>query len=397
MSVTGPGPLRIAIVAGETSGDQLGGGLMRCLMEIASGSNRQIEFVGVGGVEMILAGLQSLVPLTELAVNGFVEPIRKLPFLLGLLRRVEKLCVETHVDVFIGVDFNVFNLLLESRLKRRDIRTVHYVSPSVYAWRRGRAKKISRSADLLLALYPFEAVYYQGMPIRVVHVGHPLAGSIPEDAGSDAARREARHQLGIDGSARVVALLPGSRRSEVRLMAEPFFRAARLIAADASTVFVVPCVRPELGELFEAFYAEFNDLRIVRYEGNARLALIACDGALVKSGTGTLEATCIGRPMVVSYRLGAWSYKLAKLLIRSPFVALPNILAGHAVVPELLQDDASPENLARALLDEMRRVKEGGDLLAQLRTLRNALVVGVGANMESARAVMDLVDRGQTA
>lgn len=388
-------PLRLAIVAGETSGDQLGGGLMRSIHALARRSGRSVEFLGIGGADMGAAGLDSLVPLNQLAVNGFVEPLRKLPFLLTLLRRLERLCLESRVDAFIGIDFNVFNLLLESRLRKRGIRTVHYVSPSVYAWRRGRARRLARSTDLLLALYPFEPAYYRGLPIRVVHVGHPLADAIPEEAGSAAARAEARKQLGIvegpDEKLRVVALLPGSRRSEVALMAEPFFAAATIMAAQAPTVFVLPCVRPELAPLFDDYVRRYPGLRCIRYEGNARQALVACDGALVKSGTGTLEATCIGRPMVVSYRLGPWSYRLARLLVHTRFVALPNILADRAVVPELLQDDATPEKLAAALLDEIRRGQEGGALLAELRMLRNALRTGDGANMEAARAVMELV------
>lgn len=385
-------PLRLGIVAGETSGDQLGAGLIRSLQRLMQESGSTIEFVGVGGTEMESAGLKSLVPISALAVNGFVEPVRRLPELWHVLRHVEKTCVAHSVDAFIGVDFNVFNLLLERRLKSAGIRTVHYVSPSVYAWRRGRAKRLAKSAGLLLSLYPFEAAYYEGLPLRVAHVGHPLAQSIPVDAGSPTARAAARRELGIAETSRVVALLPGSRRTEVELMAGSFFGAANLIDQDARTTFVLPCVRPELGALLDGLLREHRSLNVVRYNGNARLALAACDGALVKSGTGTLEATCIGRPMVVSYRLGPWSYRLAKLLVHTRFVALPNILADRAVVPELLQDDATPENLAAALLRELEAVASGGTLLAELRALRNALAVGEGADMEAARAVLSLVE-----
>jgi lipid-A-disaccharide synthase len=386
----------LGIVAGETSGDQLGAGLMRSLHHLAQKSGQTVEFVGVGGADMEAAGLKSVVPISALAVNGFVEPVRKLPELWRLLRRLQDTCLSASVDAFVGVDFNVFNLLLERRLKSAGIRTVHYVSPSVYAWRRGRARRLADSADLLLALYPFESAYYQGLPLQVVHVGHPLAQTIAADAGSDAARAAARRELGIDSGCRVIALLPGSRRSEVELMAGSFFAAAELIDKDAPTTYVLPCVRPELSPLFVRLLAEHQSLRVVRYNGNARLALTACDGALVKSGTGTLEATCIGRPMVVSYRLGPWSYRLAKRLVHTPFVALPNILGGRAVVPELLQDDATPENLAAALLAELKSVRSGGTLLAELRVLRNALAVGEGADVEAAKAVLSLLQSDRT-
>lgn len=384
--------LRIGIIAGEMSGDQLGGGLMQAMHQQAAAGDLQVEFIGIGGDNMQRAGLKPLAPLSDLSVNGFVEPLLALPRLLRLLRMVERACLDERVDAFIGIDFNVFNLLIERRLKRRGITTIHYVSPSVYAWRRNRARRMARSTDLLLALYPFEPAFYDGLPIRVVCVGHPLAQGIPADAGSPAARAAARRELGIDDAARVIALLPGSRRGEVRLMAGRFFAAAVLINESQPTTFVLPCVRPELQAVLDAELAPFASLQLVRYDGNARKALAACDGALVKSGTGTLEATCIGRPMVVSYRMGPMSYQLAKRLIRTPFVALPNILAGRAVVPELLQDDASPERLAETLLAQISGVNQGSALLDQFRELRNALVIGEGADMEAARAVLTFLD-----
>lgn len=238
-------PVRLGIVAGETSGDQLGGGLMRALATLFAAEGRSVEFIGIGGDEMTAAGLQSLVPFASLSVNGFVEPLRKLPFLLRTLRRVTDQCMTSRVDAFIGVDFNVFNLLIERRLQKHGIPTIHYVSPSVYAWRRGRTRSLARSTDLLLTLYPFEPAFYRDLPIQAVCVGHPLAQLIGASAGSPAARVEARAELGIDEQTALVALLPGSRRSEIRLMAPVFIAAARILHRDLGASFVLPCVRRE--------------------------------------------------------------------------------------------------------------------------------------------------------
>lgn len=380
-------PVRLGIVAGETSGDQLGGGLMRSLTALFAAEGRSVEFVGIGGDEMTAAGLTSLVSFASLSINGFVEPLRKLPFLLRTLRLVVDQCILRQVDAFIGVDFNVFNLLIERRLRKRGVPTVHYVSPSVYAWRQGRTRSLARSTDLLLTLYPFEPAFYRDLPIQAVCVGHPLAQSIGPSAGSALARLDARTELGVANDARLVALLPGSRHSEIRLMAPVFIAAARILQRDLGATFLIPCVRKELEPLLLSMLDANNDVDIRLLVGNARKALAACDGALVKSGTGTLEAMCIGRPMVVSYKLGPWSYQLARRMIRTPFVALPNILAGRSLVPEFLQDDATPENLATALAREMQTAIDDPEYLHRFRTLRESLALGGGADVEAGRAV----------
>ena len=380
-------PVRLGIVAGETSGDQLGGGLMRELSARYAAQGRALQFSGIGGTEMCAAGLQSLAPLESLAVNGFVEPLKRLPALLKLLGRVADHCRSVPVDAFIGIDFNVFNLLLERQLHRAGLPTVHYVSPSVYAWRRGRTRALARSTDLLLTLYPFEPAFYSGLAVKAVCVGHPLASVIPVSSGGSDARRAARKQLDVGLEATLVALLPGSRRAEIVLMTPLFLDAAKILHEKTGAIFVLPCVRPELGPLLESLLAGYPDLPVRLVHGNAREALTAADGALVKSGTGTLEAMCIGRPMVVSYRLGRWSYQLARRLVRTPFVALPNILAGEAVVPELLQDAATPARLAESLLHEMQRAVDEPEYLDRFRVLHESLVIGGGANQEAAKVV----------
>ena len=394
MIVQATQPVRLGIVAGETSGDQLGGGLMRSLTALFAAEGRSVEFIGIGGDEMSAAGLESLASFASLSVNGFVEPLRKLPFLLRTLRHVVDQCILRGVDAFIGVDFNVFNLLLERRLRKRGVPTVHYVSPSVYAWRRGRIRSLTRSTDLLLTLYPFEPAFYRDLPIQAVCVGHPLAQSIGPSAGSDQARLDARIELEIANDARLIALLPGSRYSEIRLMTPVFIAAARILQRNLGATFCIPCVRKELEPLLRSMLAVNKDVDIRLLVGNARKVLAACDGALVKSGTGTLEGMCIGRPMVVSYKLGPWSYQLARRLIKTPFVALPNILAGRALVPEFLQDDATPENLAAALTREMQSAIDDPEYFQRFRSLRESLSLGGGADVEAGRAVHRFLAQG---
>jgi lipid-A-disaccharide synthase len=371
--VAGPSPGRaplIGIVAGEASGDNLGRGLMAALRRRHPGA----RFVGIGGPGMLAEGLESLVPMDRLSVNGFIDPIRRLPELLGILRLLLARFERERPDVFVGVDFNVFNLLLERRLKDRGIPTVHYVSPSVYAWRRGRVRRIGRAADVLLTLYPFEPAYYADTPLRAVFVGHPLADAIDPESGGAAGRAEARAALGLPDAATVVALLPGSRMSEVRLLGDTLLDAAVLIARRRpGTRFVVPCVRPQIRAWLDRALASRAGLAVSAHDGTARLALTACDGALVKSGTSTLEAMLVGRPMVVCYRLGALTYRLVRALLRSEHVALPNILAGHTLVPELLQDAATPAALADALLGELDKAARQPEYLAEFRRMHLAL------------------------
>lgn len=360
----------IGIVAGEASGDNLGRGLMAQLKR----RHPQARFVGIGGPGMLEEGLESVVSIDRLSMNGFIDPLRRLPELVSILRRLLARYDAERPDLFVGVDFNVFNLLLEGRLKRRSITTVHYVSPSVYAWRRGRIRRIVRAADVLLTLYPFEPELYAGTPLRAVYVGHPLADAIDPQAGSAAGRQKARAELGLDGAGLVVALLPGSRMSEVRMLGELYLEAAALMARQRGPVrFIVPCVRPAIESWLAAARERFPQLDIVHYAGNARLALTACDGALVKSGTSTLEAMLLRRPMVVSYRLGAVTYQVVRRMLRTPYVALPNILAGRMLVPELLQGAATAEALASGLLAELDKADDDPEYLQEFAHLHDVL------------------------
>ena len=375
----------IGIVAGEASGDRLGAGLMGALARRIDG----VRFVGVGGEAMRSAGLEPLADMDALAVNGFTEPLMKLPGLTRLLFGLRRRLLAERPAAFIGVDFNVFNLLLEGQLKRSGVPTVHYVSPSVYAWRRGRVRRIGRSADLLLALFPFEPAYYQDTGLKVAFVGHPMADAIGLDDGGEASRRAARSALRIGEEARVIALLPGSRSGEIKQHIDLFLDAAALLAERlGSTTFLIPCVRPDFLPRIERAAARHElDLRIC--QGDARQALTACDGAIVKSGTGTLEAMLLRRPMVVAYRLGSLSYALARLLVRTEFVGLPNLLAGRELVPERLQGQATAEKLADALLNQLDKPALQAETVQAFSMLH--LELRRDASERAADAVMELL------
>jgi lipid-A-disaccharide synthase len=332
------------------------------------------RFLGIGGPAMATEGLEQLVSMDRLAVNGFVDPIRRLPDLLGIIRLLLRTYAEVGPDLFIGIDFNVFNLLLERRLKRRGIPTVHYVSPSVYAWRRGRVRRVARAANVLLTLFPFEPELYRHTRVNAVFVGHPLADAIADGDGDERARLIACRELGIDPGGTPIAVLPGSRMSEIRMLGDRFLDAAQIVQHRLPGArFIVPCVRPQIAEWVAAAHKARPQLSLTSYQGNARVALTACKVALVKSGTSTLEAMLLGRPMVVSYRLGPVTYQLVRMLLRTPFVALPNILAGRALVPELLQNAATPERLADTLLAELDKSGVDPEYLSEFRRLGDIL------------------------
>lgn len=374
----------IGILAGEPSGDRLGAGLMQAMRK----RRPDVHFVGIGGPLMLAEGLECLVPMERLAVNGFMEPVKRLPDLVRILRLLLDRYRAEPPTAFIGVDFNVFNFLLERILKRRGVRTIHYVSPSVYAWRRGRVRRIARSTDLLLTLYPFEPAFYADTSVRAVFVGHPLADEIDPGMSDADHRAAARAELDIDGVGAVIAVLPGSRLSEVKLMAPGFLSACEQISVALGQVqFVVPCLRGVIRTAMEALLEAYPGLPVTLYDGNARKALTACDAALVKSGTSTLEAMLLHRPMVVSYRLGELTYKVVNRLLRTPYVALPNILAGQALVPELLQHEATPEALAENLLAELYRADRDEEYLTRFEVLHDSL--RRGANARAADAVLD--------
>lgn len=373
------GVLRIALVAGEASGDILGSGLMRAI----KARHPDVEFIGVGGPLMEAEGMVSHFPMERLSVMGLVEVLGRLRELLAKRKELVQTLIDQKPDVFIGIDAPDFTLNIELQLRRAGIKTVHYVSPSVWAWRQKRVLKIREGCDLMLTLLPFEARFYEEKGVPVKFVGHPLADTIPLQADRAAARIE----LGL-GAGPVVALMPGSRGGEVGRLGSLFFDAAeRLLASRPSVKFVLPCASPQRREQIEQLLAG-RDLPVLLLDGRSHVALAACDAVLIASGTATLEALLYKRPMVVAYRMAPITFWILKRLVKSPYVSLPNLLAQRLLVPELLQDDASAEALAQSilpLLDDAQVQTAGFDEIH--RTLRR------DASNQAADAVLSLIGR----
>ena len=335
---------RIGVVAGEASGDQLGAALIRALRERWP----RLEFFGIAGPRMQAEGAASLYPMEKLAVRGYVEVVRSLREILAIRRGVTSAFLKQRPDLFIGIDAPDFNLGLETRLKAAGIPTVHYVSPSIWAWRAERVHAIGRAVDRMLVMFPFEEKIYADARIPVSYVGHPLADAMP--LAPD--RGEARAQLRLAPSSVPVALLPGSRVSELELHADLMIdTAAELARRRPELRFFVPLATRETRDYFEQrLYArEARELPLQILFGHARLALHAADAAIVASGTATLEAALARCPMVITYRLNPLTYRMVMRKALLPYFGLPNVLAGEFIVPELLQDAATPANLAQAL------------------------------------------------
>jgi len=337
--------LRIAIIAGEASGDLLGAGLIRAVVA----RYPQARFEGIAGPRMTAAGCEVLYPMERLSVIGLLETLRRYRELRGVRKRLIKRFIDDPPDLFVGVDAPDFNLSLEFALHRSGISTLHYASPQVWAWRRYRLPRIRRAVDMMLTLFPFEEAFFREHGVDARFVGHPLADRIPDDPDS----RTARAALGLPVDAEVVAILPGSRLSEASLLADTMVRAARWLAQRRPAVrFVVPLVNDLVRECFEAAMAACADCPEMQLlEGDARGAMTAADAVLLASGTATLEALLLKRPMVITYRLSPLSWWVASMVVKVPYVGLPNLLAGRPVVPEFLQEDATPENLGGALLE----------------------------------------------
>ncbi len=339
---------RIGIVAGEASGDLLGSHLISALKK----HRPDIEFVGIAGPKMIGEGAKTLFPMERLSIRGYIEVLRHLPGLLKLRKELLQYFLKNPPDIFIGIDAPDFNFGLERSLKRKGIRTVHYVSPSIWAWRKGRMGKIKRAVSHMLALFPFEPALYERAGIPVTYVGHPLADILPLEPDLTAAREN----LKLKSDSLVITMLPGSRQSEVQQLADLFVKAAQLIVKEQPEVqFLVPLITRETRMIFEqAIYDNCPDnheeLPIQILFGHAHMAMEASDLVIVASGTATLEAALIKRPMVITYRMPTLSWQLLKRMNYLPYVGLPNILAGRFVVPELLQHDATPEKLAETAL-----------------------------------------------
>ena len=338
-------PPRIGIVAGEASGDQLGSHLIQATRTSFPGAT----FFGIGGPKMQGLGMDVWFPMEKLAVRGFVEVLKHYREIVGIRRKLRSRLLAAKPDLFIGIDAPAFNMDLETDLKRAGIPTIHYVCPQFWAWNRGRLPAIQRAVSRVLALFPFEVPMLAEAGIPATFVGHPLADLLPERPDREAMREQMR----LPKQGLIIAMLPGSRQVEVKAMGSLFVQAARAILEHKPDAhFLVPLVSRETRVLFEtALYQDAPDgLPLTMLYGHAHDAMIAADAVLLASGTATLEAALLKRPMVITYKVPSLTYWIAKRRIYLPYVGLPNVLAGEFVVPELIQDDATPSSLAAALI-----------------------------------------------
>lgn len=342
MDTAGSGPV-FAMVAGEASGDTLGADLIRALKRLFPNA----RFEGVGGPKMLAEGFVSHYQMDRLSVMGFVEPLKRLPELLRMRRKIVQRYSDNPPSAFIGIDSPEFNLGIEKALHSAGVKIVHYVSPSVWAWRQGRIKNIKCSVDLMLCLLPFEEAFYLQHDVPVAFVGHPLAAQIPQRPNTS----EARSRLDIEQDRPLLALMPGSRASEVELMAELFLDVASgLVASNPQLQFIIPAANADRHRQLVEILAGYPQLPVRLIEQQSLLAMEAADAVLLTSGTTALEAMLLKKPMVVSYRMGNISYKLIKPFIKTPYASIPNLLANKLLVPELIQQDATIENLTAEVI-----------------------------------------------
>ncbi|HEX3138296.1 MAG TPA: lipid-A-disaccharide synthase [Casimicrobiaceae bacterium] len=377
-------PRTIAIVAGEASGDLLGSQLILALREHLPALN----VVGIGGPRMEAAGMDVWFPLEKLAVRGYFEVLRHYFEIVGIRRKLRRRLLKIRPDVFIGIDAPDFNLDLERGLKARGIPTVHYVSPAIWMWRRERLGKIKRAVSRMLTLFPFEEDIYRDAGVDVAFVGHPLADMLDHIPRDDAAR----DQLRLPPASPVVALLPGSRQGELKYMADLFIRTAKLIHARLPhAVFLVPLTTRETRVMFETalYHNDAEELPLTIMFGHAQDAMAAADVVLVASGTATLEAALLCKPMVITYKMPPATYWLLQGKGYLPYYGLPNILAREFVVPEFIQDDATPQNLSQALLNLLADVATRDRIAARFAAMSASL--HRGAARQAALAVLPML------
>jgi lipid-A-disaccharide synthase len=375
--------MQIGIVVGEASGDILGAALITELRQHFPDA----EFSGIGGPLMLALGFHSYFPQDRLAVMGIIEPLKRLPELLRIRKFLREHFIATRPAVFIGIDSPDFTLSLEGSLKAKGIKTVHYVSPSVWAWRQKRVFKIARSVDLMLTLLPFEAAFYEKHHVPVEFVGHHLADEIPEVVDKYQARRE----LGIPEHARVVALLPGSRSSEVERMGSLFMHAAVFcLEQDPGLLFYIPAANSDRYRQLHLQLNEYVDFHVELINGHSHQVMAAADVVLLASGTVTLEAMLLKKPMVVAYKMAPLTYKILSWLVKTPFISLPNLLANKLLVPELLQDDATPEKLSAAIMQYFENPEETQQLIETFAGMHG--ILKRNASQRAAAAIATLIN-----
>lgn len=379
----------IAIIAGEVSGDILGAGLIHALKACYP----HAKFIGIGGERMIAEGFETLFDMEELSVMGLVEVLKHLPRLLKIRRSIIEQLSALKPDVFIGIDAPDFNLDVELKLKQRGIKTIHYVSPSVWAWRQKRVYKIAAATNLVLAFLPFEKAFYDRFNVPCRFIGHTMADAIPLKPN----REEACQLLNLDSTQRYVAMLVGSRGSEVEFLSEPFLQTAQLLHQRYPDVkFLVPLINQKRRQQFEQIKQRVApELDMILLDGNARAAMIAAEATLLASGTAALEAMLCKSPMVVGYRMKPFTYFLAKRLVKTQYISLPNLLADEMLVPELIQEDCNPTKLAEKLslyLSEDKSAVQNRHVLLQ-RFAELHQRIQCNADQQAAQAVIDLLEQ----
>ncbi|OCA52732.1 Lipid-A-disaccharide synthase [Photorhabdus namnaonensis] len=378
-------PLTIGLIAGETSGDILGAGLIRALKAKVPNA----RFVGVAGPLMQAEGCEAWYEMEELAVMGVVEVLERLPRLLKIRKDLTTRFTELKPDVFVGIDAPDFNITLEGRLKQRGIRTIHYVSPSVWAWRQKRVFKIGKATDMVLAFLPFEKAFYDKFNVPCRFIGHTMADAMPLQPNKAAARE----LLGIPPEAVCLALLPGSRHSEVEMLSADFLKTAQLLQQSIPDLHVfVPLVNAKRREQFERIKQEVApELNVHLVDGKAREIMIASDAALLASGTAALECMLAKCPMVVGYRMKSLTFWLAKRLVKTPYVSLPNLLSGEELVKELLQEECQPQKLADKLLPLLQGNEKVEVLKQTFLHLHES--IRCNADEQAAQAVLELAGK----
>lgn len=381
-------PLTFGIVAGEISGDTLGAGLIRALKQ----QYPHARFVGICGAQMMAEGGESLFPLERLSVMGLVEVLGRIKELLSIREQLVQRFIHEKIDIFIGIDAPDFNLGLAAKLKPAGIKTVHYVSPSVWAWRQGRIHHIKACVDLMLCLLPFEKQFYDQHQLEAVFVGHPLADSIP--LVNDTA--QARQQLKLDTDKQLVALLPGSRGGEVGRLAEPLFAAAKLILQRyPQTEFIIPAINSlrhrQISDLLAQAGLKAHVFDHSYGAGVGRLVMSAADVVILASGTATLEAMLVKKPMVVVYKLHWLTYWIVRLLSRAKYISLPNLLADAPLVPEFVQNEATPEAIAKATIKTLEDNSYRQQTMVKFTQLHQSLQAN--ASLTAAQAIQKLLER----
>ncbi|WP_101756617.1 lipid-A-disaccharide synthase [Oceanicoccus sp. KOV_DT_Chl] len=386
--------LRIGIVAGEASGDILGASLMRAILT----KNPDVQFEGIGGPLMIAEGFNSHFPMDRLSVMGLVEPLKRLPELLRIRRAIKDHFIAKPADLFIGIDSPDFTLNIELALRQAGLLTAHYVSPSVWAWRQGRVKKIAKAVDRMLTLLPFEAEFYHQHNVPVTFVGHPLADQLPLDnTGLAQQQLQARAQLALPENGAIIALLPGSRGGEVKLLAPDFIAAARWCYHQRNDLkFVIPAANDQRRQQLETILAEHGKgLPIKLVDGQSQTAMTAADVVLMASGTTALEAMLLKKPMVVAYRMAGLSYFIISRMVKTRFFSLPNLLAGEQLVPELQQDEVRPEMLGPLLLERLTDHQQRTQLIEKFSDIHQQLKCN--ASERAAEVLLTMIKTRQSA